>query len=405
MGKTLGRPIVRFNRRRPGSVPVLAPPPALPGAGWVTIEDNFDAEDIYDLAIRRAGPESLFVEVTGGKGRSSSYLAERTRDRQRVSIVHTSAETSNEFEANMERVGVMSRIDIRHQSTAAEAAKGFSVVSKSFVFLDVPTESIEQELAAWWPMVEQGGLLAGTGYGTAHKAVDAFVAADPQERILRIHRGMWMVYRPMKVDAIYCINLPARTDRRQAVETQFRAAGILDRVEFFDAVDGAQLTHPRIISNGQAGCLASHLAVVTKAREADAKNILVFEDDVQLVADFANKFRQALSRCPATYDILYVGAICVAKWGHYLHGFDDGLGRAGRLSGAHAYMINTDIEPRLRQDLAPMRTWYDEYLMKKLQPEQHCYVCLPYLASQKPSRSDVSGSWARTENFSQYVYR
>ncbi len=411
MGKTLGRPIVRFNRGRPHKKAEVAPAAApvravsTPLVGWASVDGSFDAVDIYDLAFRRAGPRSQFVEVTAGKGRSSSYLAGRVREHReiKVSVVHTSVETVAEFSSNLQRVGALAFLDVR--SRLPERADESGDLSLSFVFLDIPPESAERSMAAWWPKVERGGMLSGSGYEAVRGVVDAFVASSGLGHAFRVHQGSWILHKSLTVDAMFCINPAARTDRRAAVEAQFRAAGLADRIEFFEAIQGKDIAHPRVISNGQAGCLASHLGVIAKAIERGAKNILIFEDDVRLAEGFATKLPAALARCPATYDALYVGAICVPKWGNYLHGFDDLLARAGRVGGSHAYMINAAIEPRLRSDLNPMRIWYDEYLMKKVQPEQRCYVCVPYLASQQPGKSDVSGGWARTEDFSQYVYR
>ena len=403
MGKTLRRPIVRFHRGsppRPAPQQHAAAPAPAPDApsGWASVDGAFEAEDVYDLAFRRTPAHGRLVEVTAGKGRSSCYLAERARGRDlKVSVVHTSPETADEFSANVQRVGVPPIVDLQMCPTAAEQSVKFDDGSLSFVFLDTQ-KAVDCEIAAWWPKLERGGLLSGVGYEAARAQVDAFIAAAPSERALRVHKGSWMIYRPVVVDATFCIGSAARTDRRAAVEAQFRSAGIAERVEFFEAVDGKSLAHPNVISNNQAGCLASHLAVIAEARRRGNKNVLIFEDDVQLTPDFEAKFHAALSRCPSTFDVIYVGAICVGKWGHYLHGFDDLLALAGRVNGTHAYVVNTDIEPRLRTDLEPMRTWYDEYLLKTIQPERRCYVCVPYLALQVPGVT-------RTEDFSQQVWR
>ena len=403
MGKTLGRPVVRFNRGRPPpqstsvAKPVRTSVTPLVPIDWTGAEETFDAQDIYELAVRRAGQLSRLVEVTGGKGRSSCFLVDRARARGeiKVSVFHTSSSTLGEFRANLQRAGALSSVDLR--THAADGAPGFGDLSLSFVFLDVEVGSIERELTAWWSKVERGGMLAGGGYEAVRGAVDAFVAKLGLGPSFRLHKGSWMLHKPLSVDAMCCINLPGRADRRVAVEAQFRSAGIADNVEFFDAIPGEQVEHPHVISNEQAGCVASHLAAIGRARQNGAKNVLIFEDDVQLVDDFTTRFAAALSQCPGSYDVLYVGAICVPKWGNYLHGFDDRLARAGRVGGSHAYMINTSIEPRMRSDLASMRSWYGEHLMRRVQPERRSFVCVPYLAM--PARG------AQAEDFSQYVYR
>jgi hypothetical protein len=77
-------------------------------------------------------------------------------------------------------------------------------------------------------------------------------------------------------DAIYVINLDSRPDRLTRVMSSFADLGMADRVERF----------PGIIPEGGSGaygCLMSHVAIIKKAKELCLKNVLVFEDDVELL--------------------------------------------------------------------------------------------------------------------------
>ncbi len=88
-------------------------------------------------------------------------------------------------------------------------------------------------------------------------------------------------------DAIYIINLPARTDRRSEMLEQFRRAGISEpetRLVFFEAVRPPdQGGFPTV---GARGCFLSHLGVLKAAVAAGHSSILVLEDDLNFVDDF-----------------------------------------------------------------------------------------------------------------------
>ena len=354
MGKTLGRPVVRFHLAPHAQKRLTV------SAGAPRASAGSAADEIYDLASRRAGPADFFVEVISSATSRSGGVPQR-----------------------------------RRYAPGAEAADVHDA-STSFVFIDVSPDMVARELRAWWPKLRSGGMMAGLGEGGAREAAEAFAGAAAEDCWLRLHREAWILHRPISIDAAYCISLPSHRERRLAMEAQFRAAGLT--VEFFDAIDGTRLPHPRVLSDGQAGCLASHLAVMAKAKAAGATNVLVFEDDVRLASDFLPKLRGALARCPASYDVLYVGSVCVSRWGHYLHRFDEPLARAGRVGGCHAYVVNTEIQLRLAAELGPMRQWFADHLTKRVQPERRCYVCVPALAAtaQPPEIR---------ENFDEYVYR
>lgn len=74
-------------------------------------------------------------------------------------------------------------------------------------------------------------------------------------------------------DRLYCISLQEREDRRQSALSEFSKAGLTDRVEF---VIGERHSH-----NFEQEVYESHMMCLRKGLEAGAKNIVVFEDDVE----------------------------------------------------------------------------------------------------------------------------
>jgi hypothetical protein len=74
-------------------------------------------------------------------------------------------------------------------------------------------------------------------------------------------------------DRFYCVSLREREDRRQSALKEFSKVGLAGRVEF---VLGER--HPY---NIEEGVYDSHMTCLRKGLDADARNIVVFEDDVE----------------------------------------------------------------------------------------------------------------------------
>jgi predicted O-methyltransferase YrrM len=388
---------------------------------YLSIDGWFDFGNIYELALRRAGSKrAQFVEVGAYKGRSSCYMAERIRETGSdvsFDVVDTFCGDTDvgrgdlwpEFAANLERAGVLASVR-PCRAASVQAATAYPDELLDFVFIDAAHsfEAVTADLAGWWPKLRPGGLIAGHDYTHSpgvRAAVDRFVAARGLGRAFRADGSSWMIYRSAPIDAAYCLNLPRRPDRRRRAAAQFEAAGLAARVAFFDAVDGAQLSHPGRVSDGQAGCGMSHLAVLREARERGHAHVLVFEDDVELVPDFALSFEAALARCPASYDLCYAGAICCGAWGNYLYPFDDLLARVGSVSGTHAYIVNLAAYLDIEAGLHGLENVIDNWYAHTLQPRGNCYVCTPYLAFQSTGYSDVAKAHNANGAYRDYVWR
>jgi GR25 family glycosyltransferase involved in LPS biosynthesis len=73
-------------------------------------------------------------------------------------------------------------------------------------------------------------------------------------------------------DKIYCISLDEREDRRQEARKQFSNVGLADRVEFVIVKK-----HP---ADNEQGIHESHMQCMRKGIGADARTIIIFEDDI-----------------------------------------------------------------------------------------------------------------------------
>ncbi len=73
-------------------------------------------------------------------------------------------------------------------------------------------------------------------------------------------------------EAIYCISVDDRIDRRKQVKKQFAAVGLLERVEFVLVA-----RHPE---NREKGIFESHMLCLERGLATGAQHIMIFEDDV-----------------------------------------------------------------------------------------------------------------------------
>jgi hypothetical protein len=357
------------------------------------MERRADYLDVFDLVVRRCGSSPARFVAVGAGGEDACYV-----------------------EGRIGEIGAEARVDVVGPSDddgcewPHGAAAGFPDECLDFAFIRFDAEAgIGDELAAWWRRLRPGGLLAGNGYAALAgiaAAIDGFVAARGLASVFRQGGDAWMIHKSLRIDAAYCINLAHRLDRRRHAEAQFGKSGIADRVAFFTAIDGRYIAHPPTMSHGQAGCTASHLAVMRTAVESGHHNVLIFEDDVDLVPQFSAQFAAALARCPAGYDLCYLGITCIADWGNFLYPLDDLLSRVGHAFGTHAYVVNLERFAMIERALAGMHDVVDDWYARDLHPCSNCYCCTPYLAYQWGSYSDVSGTHNRNPRAdAQYVWR
>ena len=102
----------------------------------------------------------------------------------------------------------------------------------------------------------------------------------------------------MKIDHVYCINLPRSTDRRTLMEKEFLRENI--DVEFFDACDGGD--------DGTFGCAQSHINIWRDIVKNGYENALIFEDDINLAHNFKKELE--LLEEPDAWDVLYLYSFC-----------------------------------------------------------------------------------------------
>jgi len=174
-------------------------------------------------------------------------------------------------------------------------------------------------------------------------------------------------------DRIYCISLTDRSDRRASAAEEFSRVGLLAQVEF--------VTVRRHEENSEQGIFESHMRCIDAGLAADARNIVVFEDDVifrRYSADTLRACIEFVSTRP--WSLIFFGCLVRRSWRTENRSV---LGIRYR-SLAHAYAVNRPFAERFVQ-----RRWkgvaFDAVLRSEPGP---FYSAYPGFAFQSDSPTD-----------------
>lgn len=181
-------------------------------------------------------------------------------------------------------------------------------------------------------------------------------------------------------DAIYCINLYDRIDRYNSSKKLFKKHNI--PVKYYRTHK-----HPE---GGLHGCFESHINVINLAYNSGAKNVLIFEDDIQDCNQNVNIIKINLKKAinfmkNKTWDIFYLGTFpyVMKKWTSHIYDYPNIYEMTGLCT--HAYVINHHIMKKLK-DLTYSGTPYD-YLLRD---NFRCFSIYPSIFYQGNFSSDIS---------------
>lgn len=203
-------------------------------------------------------------------------------------------------------------------------------------------------------------------------------------------------------DRVYVINLPDRTDRRREMTAQLERIGLADDplVQFFPAVRPAD--PGEFGSLGERGCFLSHLGALKDAVEKGYRSILILEDDV----DWTPAALARNARLDALRDIDWGflhggrghdraaadGAISLVRLvpeqelllGHF-------IGLRGAVIGQMVAYLEAMLQrPKGSPEGGPMHVDGAYSWFRRAHPAVAAYVCVPSVAQQRSSRSDIS---------------
>lgn len=183
-------------------------------------------------------------------------------------------------------------------------------------------------------------------------------------------------------DKIYCVNLDHRNDRWNRCEKVFEHYGL--EVERFSAVKGNPSKIKTKIKKGAVGCLLSHLNILKDAKEKGYARILIFEDDIELVPNFNERFSKTYPNVPKDWQMLYLSANHRNK----PQKIAPGVGKVIRSLTTHAYAVQDTFYDELIQLIKPCQMPVDRYYTT-IQKKKKVYAFIPFMGNQRSDFSDI----------------
>lgn len=165
----------------------------------------------------------------------------------------------------------------------------------------------------------------------------------------------------------YCLNLNSRPDRWEKSQKEFDKHGL--KVERFAAIEHE---NPFTSFNLSQQALLKQVTEIT----------MIFEDDVLFVSD---KLQEVLSTAPDGWDMLYLG-------GHVNDSLKHHSGhwwKVRETHTTHAVIYTPKAAKWILERFDPYGVIYDEWLRTTAQPNLNCYICKPYICTQRPDYSDL----------------
>lgn len=182
-------------------------------------------------------------------------------------------------------------------------------------------------------------------------------------------------------DKVFVINLDRRTDRWVKAQEHLESLGIT-KAERFPGHDGV-VTDGRI--NGNAGCTASHRALMEIIAYHKWDWTLVLEDDfLPLYNDVPTRYEKMIDQVPDNMDLLYLG-------GHYaeppISRVSHNVIRCGRMMTTSSYVITHQYARKI----APYLTGIGpiDSLFSGFAHDNNHYIFQPRLFAQWTSYSDL----------------
>lgn len=190
-------------------------------------------------------------------------------------------------------------------------------------------------------------------------------------------------------DAVFCINLKRRTDRRAQAEAEFAKHNI--HVEWIPGVDGRELNLPHMISSdglpvqkGDIGCCLSHAKAAKLAKINQLNSYLVFEDDCIIRDDFNNLFSAYISQVPDDWHMIYLGG----SHNGTKYFVQSNVVRATNIFTTHAVAFKHTIYDSLIE-IWEKRNEKVDIALATLQTKFNTYAFEPFLVGQRASWSDI----------------
>lgn len=191
--------------------------------------------------------------------------------------------------------------------------------------------------------------------------------------------------------AMYCINLPSRTDRKNRCQEIFSHFNM--NVKFIDAVNGNELKNIGSLKPGAAGCCMSHRKIYEEIElNGSIKTALIMEDDIEFDKDVGKRFYEYYKLVPDDWKMIYFG-------GSHRHNplkmINRHVHRLRKTYTTHCYAIKREAIPVI------MNRFKDDTIFS-MPADMHlaivqkiisCYGFRPHIAWQRADFSDIENEY------------
>jgi len=175
---------------------------------YKTIQNWFDYESTYDLAIQKAPENALFVEIGVWKGGSTAYMGVEILNSKK-SIKFDAIDTFEgskehgeviglyeEAKANLKPLIDLGVVNLIKGNSLNEISR-YPDQSIDFCFIDGSHEyeDVKKDILAYLPKVKSGGILAGHDYDNAWKGVIQAVDETLGKNNIKVRRSTWIYYK------------------------------------------------------------------------------------------------------------------------------------------------------------------------------------------------------------------
>jgi GR25 family glycosyltransferase involved in LPS biosynthesis len=195
----------------------------------------------------------------------------------------------------------------------------------------------------------------------------------------------------LNFDAIYCVNLVSRPERKASAEKHFATLSI--PVHYFPAVNGKEIDY-RLVSDkhtpGMVGCFLSHHLIYEDAVNKGYQRILVFEDDLKPIPGANIFLSKALPHLPKDWEFCFLGFTHYGGFHRYKEKVNDYFVIPGWGWGTQAYMVNgQQVIHRLHNQTKKMNLQIDEQLIQQILPNKlKHYMIFPSAFGQEAMGTD-----------------
>jgi hypothetical protein len=178
----------------------------------------------------------------------------------------------------------------------------------------------------------------------------------------------------------------------------------------FDAIDGQKVRHPPSFQAtppaGSWGCFRSHYRILEDALNNDLSSILVFEDDVLFVENFAARVDQFLRALPDDWEWIYLGGKHIQRNQGLPFPINPEVYRPFNVHGCFAYGFRgREAIERVYRHINSPEDWLDRHCIDHRFGEMHrsypggVYVPAQWLVGHRAGPSTIRSGIAKEEFF------